>query len=222
MSMAKDESLEKAMAKRIEVWPTERLVPYSQNARTHSDEQISQLVASIREFGFTNPILVDSEDGIIAGHGRLLAAKYLGLVNVPVVVLDHLTEEQKRAYILADNKLALNAGWDEELLSFELSALKGENFDLSLLGWSEAELASLLADADGLEEMPDMSDADREPFQQMSFTLHDDQAAIVKEAMHKAKEMGDFTGSLNENSNGNALARIAELFLSWGNDHGIS
>lgn len=210
------------MAQRIEVWPIERLVPYSQNARTHSDEQIGQIAASIEEFGFVNPILVDSESGIIAGHGRLLAAQSLGMENVPVVVLDHLTPEQKRAYILADNKLALNAGWDEQLLVFELTALQGEDFDLSLLGWSEDELSALLKDADALNEMPDMSDADREPFQQMSFTLHDDQAATVKEALYKAKEMGDFTGSLNENSNGNALARVAELFLSWGNDHGLS
>ena len=102
--------LNKRMADRIEVWPTDKLVPYDKNPRTHSPEQINQIAASIAEFGFLNPILVDTTAGIIAGHGRLQAAKQLGLAQVPVVVLDHLTEAQKRAYVIADNKLALNAG----------------------------------------------------------------------------------------------------------------
>jgi ParB-like chromosome segregation protein Spo0J len=106
-----------AMAQRIEVWPVERLVPYAKNARTHSDAQVAQIVASIAEFGFNAPCLVDSKAGLIAGHGRLLAARKLGLPEVPVIVLDHLSDTQKRAYILADNKLALNAGWNEELLA---------------------------------------------------------------------------------------------------------
>ncbi len=112
-----------AMARRIEVWPVERLVPYARNARTHSDEQVAQIAASIVEFGFTNPVLVDSNAGVIAGHGRLLAARKLGLLEVPVVVLDHLSETQRRAYLLADNRLALNAGWDEKLLAAELQEL---------------------------------------------------------------------------------------------------
>ena len=103
-----------AMARRIELWPIDRLVPYAKNARTHSPEQVAQIAASIAEFGFNAPILVDSNAGIIAGHGRLLAARKLGLAEVPVVVLDHLSETQRRAYIIADNKLALNAGWDEK------------------------------------------------------------------------------------------------------------
>ena len=112
------------MARRIEIWPTDRLVPYAKNARTHSPEQVAQIAASIVEFGFINPILVDSNAGIIAGHGRLLAARKLGLAEVPVVVLDHLSETQRRAYIIADNKLALNAGWDEEMLAAELRELE--------------------------------------------------------------------------------------------------
>src|SRR6266571_4552101 len=96
----------------IERWPVDRLIPYARNARTHSEEQIEQIACSIREFGFTNPILVDTDVGILAGHARLLAARRVGLSQVPVIILDHLTETQKRAYILADNKLALNAGWD--------------------------------------------------------------------------------------------------------------
>ncbi len=122
------------------------LVPYASNARTHSAEQVAQIAASIKEFGFTNPILVDSASGIIAGHGRLLAALQLGMVDVPVIELPDLTEAQKRAYVLADNKLALNAGWDMTMLASELLALDG--FDLALLGFGEDELAGLLFDGD--------------------------------------------------------------------------
>lgn len=132
------------MPDKLERWPIERLVPYEKNARTHSAEQVAQIAASIQEFGFTNPILVASDDGILAGHGRLAAAKDLGLAEVPVVVLDHLTPTQRRAYVLADNKLALNAGWDEELLQQEIAALSLVDFDLSLMGWSDDELARLL------------------------------------------------------------------------------
>src|SRR6478672_9785850 len=105
-----------SVAQRIEHWLIDRLIPYARNPRTHSDLQVAQIAASITEFGFNNPILVDSKAGIIAGHGRLLAARKLQLQEVPVIVLDHLSETQKRAYILADNQLALNAGWDEEIL----------------------------------------------------------------------------------------------------------
>src|SRR5229473_3147566 len=115
-----------ALARRIELWPIDRLIPYARNARTHSDTQIAQIAASIREFGFNSPILVDSNAGIIAGHARLLAARKLQLEEVPVVVLDHLSETQKRAYILVDNRLAANASWDEELLRLELAALREE------------------------------------------------------------------------------------------------
>lgn len=144
-----------AMAERIELWPAERLQPYAKNARTHSDDQVDQIAASMREFGFTNPILVDSADGIIAGHGRLMAAKRLGLATVPVIVLDHLTDAQRRAYILADNKLALNAGWDNDLLAQELEQLHAEGFDLELTGFTDDELADLIADNDNIEQVPE-------------------------------------------------------------------
>ena len=142
-----------AMAKRIEVWPIEKLVPYANNARKHDEAQVTQIAASIIEFGFVNPILVDSKDGIIAGHGRLMAAKDLALTEVPVVVLDHLTEDQKKAYVIADNKIALNSAWDVELLNAEIGSLKDIGFDYSLLGFSEAEI-------DGLLEEPWDSDID--------------------------------------------------------------
>lgn len=142
-----------AMARRIEFWPVERLVPYTRNARTHSDEQVAQIAASIAEFGFNNPVLVDTSAGIIAGHGRVLAARRIGLAQVPVVVLDHLSDTQKRAYILADNRIGENAGWDDEILRLELEDLKDADLDLAVLGFSEDEVAALLAEA-GPEDAP--------------------------------------------------------------------
>jgi len=138
-------------AQTIEHWPLDRLVPYDRNARTHSVAQVTQIAASIREFGFTNPILVASDDGIIAGHGRLQAARELAMATVPVVVLDHLTPAQRRAYVLADNKLALNAGWDDALLTEEITALHLQDFDLSTLGWSDSDIAGML-DPEGIDE----------------------------------------------------------------------
>ena len=141
------------MAEHIEHWTLDRLIPYARNPRTHSDAQVAQIAASIREFGFTNPILVDTDSGILAGHGRLLAARKLQLPAVPVIILDHLTEKQKRAYVLADNRLAENAGWDEDLLRLELAALDEENFDLNLTGFEDDDLARLLEpDSDGLTD----------------------------------------------------------------------
>jgi hypothetical protein len=133
------------------MWPLDRLVPYERNARTHSPEQIAQIAASIQEFGFTNPILVDGADGILAGHGRLAAAKDMGLAEVPVIVLDHLSAAQRRAYILADNQLALNAGWDMELLQQEIVGLNLADFDLSLLGFDDEMIAGLL-DPEGIDD----------------------------------------------------------------------
>ena len=132
------------MAQKIELWNLERLKPYDNNAREHSPEQVAQIAASITEFGFLNPILVDSNDGIVAGHGRLSAARELALDVVPVVVLDHLTEAQKKAYILVDNKLAENASWNEELLQEEIVALNLQDFDISILGWDEDEIREIM------------------------------------------------------------------------------
>jgi hypothetical protein len=128
-------SIKPALARRIEIRPVGRLVPYARNARTHSDAQVAQIAASIAEFGFNAPILVDSNAGIVAGHGRLLAARKLGLPEVPGVVLDHLTDTQRRAYIIADNKLSENAGWNEDVLAAELADLEHEGLDLRLVGW---------------------------------------------------------------------------------------
>ena len=129
----------------IEQWPIDRLIPYARNSRTHSDEQIAQVAASIVEFGWTNPILVGADGVIIAGHARLLAARKLKMLEVPVIVLDHLTEAQRRALVLADNKLALNAGWDEEMLRVELQDLEVNGFNLDLIGFSAEEMEIILA-----------------------------------------------------------------------------
>ena len=135
------------MAKQqIEQVSMEALIPYARNSRTHSDAQVAQIAASIKEFGFTNPVLIDEDGGIIAGHGRTLAARKLGLGEVPCLRLAHLTEAQKKAYIIADNKLALNAGWDDEMLKVEISELKDLDFDLSLIGFDADELQKLVED----------------------------------------------------------------------------
>jgi ParB-like chromosome segregation protein Spo0J len=122
------------------------LIPYARNARTHSEAQIAEIAGSIREFGFTNPVLIDPKGGIIAGHGRVLAARQLEMEQIPTICLSGLSETQRRAYIIADNKLALNAGWDEALLRVELGDLRGMAFDLSVIGFGEAEQAALLGE----------------------------------------------------------------------------
>jgi len=131
-------------ADKVEQWPIEKLVPYAKNSRTHSDDQIAQLAASIKEWGFTSAILVDEDGGIIAGHGRVMAARKLGLASLPVMVAAGWTDAQKRAYVIADNKLALNAGWDNELLALELGELGDAGFDLELTGFTDEEIKALM------------------------------------------------------------------------------
>ena len=129
----------------MQLVPLPKLVPYVNNARTHSPEQITKLRSSLREFGFINPVIIDRDFNVIAGHGRIMAAKEEGLTEVPCVFVDYLTEAQKKAYILADNRMALDAGWDEELLRIEIESLQGADFDVSLTGFGEDELADLFA-----------------------------------------------------------------------------
>ena len=129
----------------IETIAVDLLIPYARNSRTHSDEQVAQIAASIREFGFTNPVLIDGQDGIIAGHGRVLGARKLGMSDVPCIRLAHLTETQKRAYVIADNKLALNAGWDEDVLRSELEALAADDVGLEITGFDQDELDALFS-----------------------------------------------------------------------------
>jgi DNA modification methylase len=144
--------------------PVAALVPYARNARTHSDAQVAQIAASIREFGFTNPILVDGDRGVIAGHGRLLAARKLGMAEVPTLELSHLTPAQRRAYVLADNRLALSAGWDDAMLRLELGDLQAEGFDLALTGFDELEIAGFLTEpSEGLTDPDAVPDAPEVP-----------------------------------------------------------
>lgn len=144
----------------MQLMPVEKLVPYVNNARTHSPEQINKLRSSLREFGFINPVIIDRDFGVIAGHGRILAAKEEGITEVPCVFADHLTEAQKKAYIIADNRMAMDAGWDEELLRVEIEALQAEAFDLSLTGFDEKELSDLFKDDADVQE--DNFDVDAE------------------------------------------------------------
>lgn len=198
---------------KIEHIDLEKLIPYASNSRTHSPEQVAQIAASIREFGFTNPVLVGNDNDIIAGHGRVLAARKLELAEVPCIRLGHLTAAQKRAYVIADNKLALNAGWDDELLKVELKGLEAEGYDLGLTGFTTEEIEKMIGQFEvGEGEMPELADGDKQPFQQKTFTLHDEQAEEVEAAITKAKEMGHGQSAANENSNGNALAFVCQFF----------
>ncbi|MFN3612337.1 site-specific DNA-methyltransferase [Tepidimonas sp.] len=150
------------LADKLEHWPIERLLPYIRNARTHSEAQIAQIAASIAEFGFTAPILAGSDGVIVAGHGRLAAARKLGLASVPVVVLEHLTPTQRRALVIADNKIAENAGWDEELLRLELADLQEADFDLALTGFDADELLEIMAGEETTTEGNTDEDVDPE------------------------------------------------------------
>ena len=149
----------------IEYISVDKLIPYANNSRTHSDAQVAQIAASIKEFGWTNPILIDGANGIIAGHGRLLAARKLGYTEVPTIELKDMTEAQKKAYVIADNKLALNADWDTNILGLELNALKDVGFDLDILGFDDKELGILLEpeQVEGLTDEDDVPPPPEEP-----------------------------------------------------------
>jgi ParB-like chromosome segregation protein Spo0J len=142
------------MSLTVENLAIDSLIPYAKNSRTHSSEQVAQVAASIKEFGWTNPVLIDEAGGIIAGHGRVMAAKTLGMVDIPCIRLSHLTEAQKRAYVIADNQLALNSGWNDELLAFELGELKDEGFNLALTGFDDGTIEKLLSELNQPKESP--------------------------------------------------------------------
>ena len=170
--------------------PTQKLIPYALNSRTHSDAQIDQIAASIKEFGFLNPIIVDGENGIIAGHGRVMAAKKLGMTELPVIQADHLSDAQRKAYVIADNKLALNAGWDDDFLKSEIETLHDLDFDEMLLGFNEQELAVLFLEKqegktnpeDEWEDMPEFDNETSTSFRSVHvhFDTPDDVAEFFK------------------------------------------
>ena len=147
----------------MQLIPVSKLIPYVNNARTHSAEQILKLRASLREFGFINPVIIDREFNVIAGHGRIMAAKEEGILEVPCVFVDYLTEAQKKAYILADNRMAMDAGWDEELLRIEIESLQGEDFDIGLTGFDENEIADLFGSDDAEEDKFDVEEELKNP-----------------------------------------------------------
>ena len=156
------------MALKIEYLPVGKLLRYAKNSRTHSDEQVEQLVNSIREFGFTNPVLIDEKNELIAGHGRLAAAEILEMDKVPAIRFSNLSEKQKKAYRIADNKLALNAGWDMQLLAEEVKELMDDDFDIDLLGFNDAELDEMLSD-----EQPQEEDDNSSPVVQIKYLAID-------------------------------------------------
>ena len=199
---------------KIEYVATDDLIPYINNSRTHSESQIKQIAASISEFGFTNPILIDDSGSVIAGHGRLMAADILSLKKVPTITLEGLTDTQRKAYVIADNKLALNSGWDIDVLGLELSSLADLNFNVDIIGFDSEELESILnQDVEPLEEFPELPDGEKEPYQQKTFTLHDEQAGIVDDAVMLARKNPLADSDLNDNSNANALSFICEQWL---------
>ena len=156
------DALSHGIARVIEDWPIDSLTPYAGNARTHSPEQIAQIAESIQQWGFTNPVIVSAEDGvIIAGHGRVLAAQRLKHVTVPVITITGLSEAKRRALVIADNKLTMNAGWDNDLLAAEIDQLKDEDFDIALLGFTDAELADLVGSPDDPIDHMGVSDVAR-------------------------------------------------------------
>ena len=187
-----------------------KIKPYPGNPRKNA-QAVDPVAASIREFGFRQPIVVDAEGVVIVGHTRLQAAAQLGLRTVPVTVASDLTPDQARAYRLADNRTAENSEWNEELLGIEFDQLDGV-FDLSLTGFTPEEIRQMTGlVAQG--NFPEIADGDRMPFQLMTFTLHDTQADIVRDALRKAQQRGGADSDDNENSNGNALAYICAAFL---------
>ena len=197
---------------KVETISTQKLVPYARNAKKHDERQVAAIAGSIREFGFCNPVLIDAADGIIAGHGRVLAAQKLGLASVPCIRLAHLTDAQRRAYILADNRLAeTGGGWDLEMLRLEIDDIDWAALDAFKL--DDMDLGEMMGQFDAQEaDAPELKDGDRSPFRQATFTLHDEQWEEVEAALAKAKKDGGGESTVNENSNGNALAWICRAF----------
>jgi ParB-like chromosome segregation protein Spo0J len=197
---------------KTELWPLERLIDYARNPRKN-DHAVDRVAAAIKEFGFRVPIIAKSDGLVVDGHLRLKAAKKLGLETVPVMLADDLTDAQIKAFRISVNRMADLAEWDNELLALELGELGELGFDLELTGFDGEEIKALESPQVDAIDMPELASGDRQPFQQMTFTLHDEQADQVKAAIEAAKAMGAFD-SPNENSNGNAIARVCETFLT--------
>ncbi|TYL87422.1 ParB/Srx family N-terminal domain-containing protein [Bradyrhizobium cytisi] len=213
-SFAESEIAKYWPADAVERRPLAELIPSARNARQHSDEQIEEIAASMAEFGWTMPVLIDEEGSVIAGHGRLLAAALLGFDQAPTMVARGWSDAQKRAYLIADNKLTMNASWDEALLRVELGDLAQLGM-ADLTGFSETELREFGIGVEGLGGMPVLADGERSPFQQMTFILHSAQADTVSTAIERASAaLGPpAEDAENKNQNGNALAEICRCYL---------
>jgi ParB-like chromosome segregation protein Spo0J len=194
------------------------LIPYINNSRTHSEEQVTQLVSSIKEFGFTNPILITPDNSIIAGHGRLEAVKKLQWQEVPCIIIKGLTKTQIKALILADNQIALNSGWDLDKLSLEIEGLKDDDFDLEILGFKDDFLVEIQETVSPLVELPEIKQGEKEPFQHMTFRIHDTQVKFINMAVEKAKQNKDLNNEYNHNINGNALTEICRYYYEQYSD----
>jgi ParB-like chromosome segregation protein Spo0J len=194
------------------------LIPYSNNAKEHPEEQVKKIASSIKNYGWDQPIVVDSENEIIKGHGRLQAAELLGLNEVPVIKREDLTEAEAKASRIADNKTAESA-WIDDMLEAEVNVLaEDESINTDSLGFDDDELDSLISEAtlgdeDIAEAFGDLPDGERDPIRQKTFTLSETQVETVENALETAKDMGEFPPGPNDNSNGNALARICSKFL---------
>ena len=194
------------------------LIPYYNNAKEHPDEQVKKIASSIKNYGWDQPIVVDGENEIIKGHGRLQAAELLGLSEVPIIRREDLTEAEAKASRIADNKTAESA-WIDDMLEAEVNVLaEDESINTDSLGFDDDELDSLISEAslgdeDIAEAFGDLPDGERDPIRQKTFTLSETQVETVENALETAKDMGEFPPGPNDNSNGNALARICSKFL---------
>lgn len=202
----------------------DKIKPYEKNARTHSTKQLEQIMNSIKAYGFTNPLLIDENNNLIAGHGRLEAVKQLNrvdfknnpLMELPAIIIEGLSEADKKALIIADNQIALNAGWDYEILALELKEFEELNYNLDLLGFDNIdELLSEVLDYESVDEVePKMAPAERESLATMTFLLSVKQSELIREALKKAQGGGfNISDDENTNKNGNALAFICREFL---------
>jgi len=196
---------------RMENVAIDKLVPYARNARTHSDEQILQIRASLREFGFVNPVLIDQNHNIIAGHGRIMAAKAEGMTEIPCVFVEHLTDAQKKAYMLADNKLALNAGWDEEMLALAIEELQALDFDINLTGFDASEFEKLFAESDSKYGEMDDSGALFKKFIIPPYSILDSRQGYWRDRKAKWEAiLGNIGGGRNENLIGAGMGSLAK------------
>lgn len=193
----------------VESWAIERVIPYARNPRKNSGA-VAKVAASLKEFGWRQPIVVDEASVVIVGHTRLLAARSLGMTEVPVHVAAGLTKMQAKAYRIADNRTGEEAEWDYELLPLELTELRDAGFDLDLTGFDAEKIGAFDAEE---ADAPELRDGDRAPFQQMTFTVHDSQHETIAAALAKAKAGGHGSSDVNENGNGNALAAICREYL---------